>query len=163
MAVLVGKPAPDFRCPAVLGDGAMVDAFHLADTIRGQYALLFFYPQDFSSHFASELIELDQRMPAFAARGIQVVSVSVDSHNTHQAWRNTPVAKGGIGPVQFTMAADITREITRLYDVGSDSGMAYRGAFVIDRRGMVRSQVVNDMPLDRNLDDLLRLFDALHS
>jgi peroxiredoxin (alkyl hydroperoxide reductase subunit C) len=161
MAVLVGKPAPDFICPAVLGSGEIVDRFHFAAAIRDRYALLFFYPLDFTFVCPSELIALDHRMADFRARGVEVVAVSVDSHYTHNAWRNTPVADGGIGPVQYTLAADLTREIARDYDVQTDGGVALRGAFLIDPRGVVRSQVVNDLPLGRNIDELLRLVDAL--
>lgn len=161
MAVLVGKPAPDFICPAVLGSGEIADRFHFAAAIRDRYALLFFYPLDFTFVCPSELIALDHRMADFRARGVEVVAVSVDSHYTHNAWRNTPVADGGIGPVQYTLAADLTREIARDYDVQTDGGVALRGAFLIDPRGVVRSQVVNDLPLGRNIDELLRLVDAL--
>lgn len=161
MAVLVGKPAPDFICPAVLGSGEIVDRFHFGAAIRDRYALLFFYPLDFTFVCPSELIALDHRMADFRARGVEVVAVSVDSHYTHNAWRNTPVADGGIGPVQYTLAADLTREIARDYDVQNDGGVALRGAFLIDPRGVVRSQVVNDLPLGRNIDELLRLVDAL--
>lgn len=161
MAVLVGRPAPDFTCPAVLGNGEIVGNFHFADAIRGKYALLFFYPLDFTFVCPSELIALDHRMAEFRARGVEVVSVSVDSHFTHNAWRNTAVNDGGIGKVQYTMAADLTRQIARDYDVQTDGGVAYRGAFLIDPQGVVRSQIVNDLPLGRNIDELLRLFDAL--
>jgi peroxiredoxin (alkyl hydroperoxide reductase subunit C) len=161
MAVLVGKPAPDFHCPAVLGNGDIVGDFHLASAIRGKYALLFFYPLDFTFVCPSELIALDHRMPDFSARGVEVISVSIDSHFTHNAWRNTAIADGGIGRVQYTMAADLTQQIARDYDVQTDGGVAYRGAFLIDPKGVVRSQIVNDLPLGRNIDELLRLIDAL--
>ena len=161
MAVLVGKPAPDFRCPAVLGNGQIVSDFHLASAIRGKYALVFFYPLDFTFVCPSELIALDHRMNEFSARGVEVVSVSIDSHFTHNAWRNTAIENGGIGAVRYTMAADLTQQIARDYDVQSDGGVAYRGAFLIDPNGVVRSQVVNDLPLGRNIDELLRLIDAL--
>lgn len=161
MAVLVGKPAPDFSCPAVLGNGEIVNDFHLATAIRGKYALLFFYPLDFTFVCPSELIALDHRMADFAARGVEVISVSIDSHFTHNAWRNTAIENGGIGAVKYTMAADLTQQIARDYDVQTDGGVAYRGAFLIDPKGVVRSQIVNDMPLGRNIDELLRLVDAL--
>lgn len=161
MAVLVGKPAPDFSCPAVLGSGEIVSDFHLATAIRGKYALLFFYPLDFTFVCPSELIALDHRMADFAARGVEVISISIDSHFTHNAWRNTAIENGGIGPVKYTMAADLTQQIARAYDVQTDGGVAYRGAFLIDPQGIVRSQIVNDLPLGRNIDELLRLVDAL--
>jgi len=161
MAVLVGKPAPDFHCAAVLGSGEIVGDFHLASAIRDKYALLFFYPLDFTFVCPSELIALDHRMAEFTARGVEVISVSIDSHFTHNAWRNTAIENGGIGPVKYTMAADLTQQIARDYDVQTDGGVAYRGAFLIDQKGVVRSQIVNDLPLGRNMDELLRLIDAL--
>lgn len=161
MAVLVGKPAPDFHCPAVSGNGEIIGDFHLASAIRNKYALLFFYPLDFTFVCPSELIALDHRMTEFTARGVEVISVSIDSHFTHNAWRNTAIENGGIGAVKYTMAADLTQQIARSYDVQTDGGVAYRGAFIIDPKGVVRSQIVNDLPLGRNIDELLRLFDAL--
>lgn len=161
MGVLVGKKAPDFTVPAVLGDGSIVDAFSFSEAIRGKYGLLFFYPLDFTFVCPSELIALDHRIDAFRERGVEVVGVSIDSHFTHNAWRNTPVAEGGIGPVRYTLAADMTHGICQSYDVESEGGVAFRGAFLIDKNGLVRSQIVNDLPLGRNMDELLRLIDAL--
>ncbi|QRY81852.1 peroxiredoxin [Pseudomonas sp. PDNC002] len=161
MSVLVGKKAPDFNVAAVLGTGEIVDSFVLFDAIKGKYGLLFFYPLDFAFVCPTELIALDHRIPDFQARNVEVIAVSIDSHFTHNAWRSIPVEKGGIGPVTFTLAADITHEIAKAYDVESEGGVALRGAFLIDKGGMVRSQVVNDLPLGRNLDELLRLVDAL--
>lgn len=161
MGVLVGKKAPDFTVPAVLGDGSIVDAFSFSEAIRGKYGLLFFYPLDFTFVCPSELIALDHRIEAFRERGVEVVGVSIDSHFTHNAWRNTPVAEGGIGPVRYTLAADMTHGICQSYDVESEGGVAFRGAFLIDKNGLVRSQIVNDLPLGRNMDELLRLIDAL--
>ena len=161
MAVLVGKQAPDFTVPAVLGNGEIVEAYTLSEEIRGKYALLFFYPLDFTFVCPSELIALDHRMDSFKERGVEVIGVSIDSHFTHNAWRNTPVDKGGIGQVKYTLAADITHEICKAYDVESEGGVAFRGAFLIDKEGNVRSQIVNDLPLGRNMDELIRLVDAL--
>jgi len=163
MAVLVGKPAADFTCPAIMPDGSLAPAFHFAEAIGGQYALLFFYPLDFSALCPAELIALDKHIAAFTERKVAVVAVSIDSHCSHQAWRNTPVAQGGIGPVRFTLASDLTQQICRDYDVQSPAGMAYRAAFIIDPRGVVRSQLVNDLPLSRNIGELLRTIDALQS
>ena len=161
MGVLVGKPAPDFTVPAVLGDGSIVDEFTLSEAIKGKYGLVFFYPLDFTFVCPSELIALDHRMDAFKERGVEVISVSIDSHFTHNAWRNTAINDGGIGPVKYTMAADMIHQISQAYDVESEGGMAFRGAFLIDNKGVVRSQVINDLPLGRNIDELVRLVDAL--
>lgn len=161
MAVLVGKPAPDFTVPAVLASGELVEEFSLSAALKGQYGLLFFYPLDFTFVCPSELIALDHRMPEFRARQVAVVAISIDSHFTHHAWRNTPVAAGGIGPVQYVMAADIKHEVAQAYDVENHEGVALRGAFLIDRDGIVRAQIVNDLPLGRSIDELLRLVDAL--
>lgn len=161
MSVLVGKKAPDFTVPAVLGNGEIVDSFNLASAIKGKYGLVFFYPLDFTFVCPSELIALDNRIPDFQARNVEVIGVSIDSHFTHNAWRNTPVNNGGIGQVKYTLAADMTHEICKAYDVESEGGVAFRGAFLIDTNGVVRSQIVNDLPLGRNMDELLRLVDAL--
>jgi len=161
MGVLVGKQAPDFTVPAVKGDGTIVDNFNLKEAINGKYGLVFFYPLDFTFVCPSELIALDHRMDAFAERGVEVIGVSIDSHFTHNAWRNTPVNEGGIGQVKYTLAADMTHEICKAYDVESEGGVAFRGAFLIDKEGNVRSQIVNDLPLGRNMDELIRLVDAL--
>ena len=161
MSVLVGKQAPDFTVPAVLGNGEIVDSFTLSSAIKGKYGLVFFYPLDFTFVCPSELIALDNRMSDFKARNVEVIAVSIDSHFTHNAWRNTPVNNGGIGQVRYTMAADIKQEIMKAYDVQSADGVAFRGAFLIDDKGVVRSQIINDLPLGRNIEELVRLVDAL--
>ena len=161
MSVLVGKQAPDFTVAAVLGNGEIVEDFNLASAIKGKYGLVFFYPLDFTFVCPSELIALDHRIPDFQARNVEVIGVSIDSHFTHNAWRNTPINAGGIGQVKYTLAADITHEICKAYDVEAAGGVAYRGAFLIDLNGVVRAQIVNDLPLGRSMDELLRLVDAL--
>ena len=161
MSVLVGKKAPDFTVPAVLGDGSIVDEFTLSEAIKGKYGLVFFYPLDFTFVCPSELIALDHRMDQFKSLGVEVIGVSIDSHFTHNAWRNTPVNEGGIGPVKYTLAADMAHDICKAYDVESEGGVAFRGAFLIDKEGNVRSQIVNDLPLGRNMDELIRLVEAL--
>jgi peroxiredoxin (alkyl hydroperoxide reductase subunit C) len=161
MAVLVGKPAPDFNVAAVLGTGEIVDSYQFSEASKGKYALVFFYPLDFTFVCPSELIALDNKMPEFTARNVEVVGVSIDSQFTHNAWRNTPVDQGGIGPVKYTLAADVKHDIAQAYDVESAGGVAFRGAFIIDTNGIVRSQIVNDLPLGRNMDELLRIIDAL--
>ncbi len=161
MGVLVGKKAPDFTVPAVLADGTIVDEYNFAEAIKGQYGLVFFYPLDFTFVCPSELIALDHRIEQFKEKGVEVVGVSIDSHFSHNAWRNTPVDKGGIGQVGYTLAADMRHDIAKAYDVESEGGVAFRGAFLIDKEGTVRAQIVNDLPLGRNIDELLRLVDAL--
>src|SRR3990167_5576238 len=150
MSVLVGRKAPDFTVPAVLGSGEIIDKFNLYDNIKGKYGLVFFYPLDFTFVCPSELIALHHRMSEFSSRGVEVVAVSIDSHFTHNAYRNTPVEQGGIGPVGYTLAADMTHAICQAYGVEHPvAGVAFRGAFVIDNHGMVRSQIVNDLPIGR--------------
>lgn len=161
MSVLVGKQAPDFTVPAVLADGQIVDAFSFSEATRGKYAVVFFYPLDFTFVCPSELIAFDHRIDEFKSRGVEVIGVSIDSHFTHNAWRNTPVNQGGIGAVRYTLAADISHSICKDYDVESAIGVAFRGSFLIDKNGMVRHQVVNDLPLGRNVDEMLRMIDAL--
>ena len=161
MGVLVGKPAPDFTAAAVLGNGEIVDEFNLASAIKGKKAVVFFYPLDFTFVCPSELIAFDHRVEEFQKRNVEVIGVSIDSQFTHNAWRNTPVDQGGIGPVKYTLAADVKHEICKAYDVESEGGVAFRGSFLIDEDGVVRHQVVNDLPLGRNVDEILRMVDAL--
>ncbi|MAC47674.1 MAG: alkyl hydroperoxide reductase [Oceanospirillum sp.] len=161
MGVLVGKKAPNFTAAAVLGNGEIVDNYNLTEALKGKYGLVFFYPLDFTFVCPSELIALDHRMEEFKARNVEVVAVSIDSQFSHNAWRNTPINEGGIGPVKYTLVADVKHEICQAYDVEHDAGVAFRGAFLIDQEGNVRSQIVNDLPLGRNMDELLRLVDAL--
>lgn len=161
MGVLVGKQAPDFTTAAVLGDGSIVDSYNFKEATKGKYAIVFFYPLDFTFVCPSELIALDHRIDAFKALNVEVVGVSIDSHFTHNAWRNTSVDDGGIGQVKYTLVADMKHDICKAYDVESEGGVAFRGAFIIDQEGNVRSQIVNDLPLGRNMDELIRLVEAL--
>ncbi|WP_372598587.1 peroxiredoxin [Amphritea sp.] len=161
MGVLVGKQAPDFTAPAVLGNGDIVDAFTLSEATKGKKAVVFFYPLDFTFVCPSELLAFDHRIEEFKKRNVEVIGVSIDSHFSHNAWRNTPVNEGGIGPVNYTLVADMTHSICKSYDVESEGGVAYRGSFLIDEDGQVRHQVVNDLPLGRNVDEMLRMVDAL--
>ena len=135
MSVLVGKQAPDFTVPAVLGDGTIVDEYNFSEATKGKYALVFFYPLDFTFVCPSELIALDKRMATFSELGVEVISVSIDSHFTHNAWRNTAIDNGGIGAVKYTMAADVSHAICKAYDVETAGGVALRGAFLIDKEG----------------------------
>ena len=162
MSVLVGKQAPDFTTSAVLGNGEIVENYTLSEAIKGQYGLVFFYPLDFTFVCPSELIALDHRVAQFKELGVEVIAVSIDSHFSHAAWRNTEINNGGIGQVAYTMVADISHDITKAYDVeSSEGGPALRGAFIIDKNGVVRSQIVNDLPLGRNIDEIIRTVEAL--
>lgn len=162
MGVLVGRKAPDFTAPAVLGDGSIVDEFNFAEATKGKETVVFFYPLDFTFVCPSELIAFDHRLAEFTKRGVEVIGVSIDSHFTHNAWRNTPINEGGIGPVKYALVADITHSICQAYDVEHpEAGVAFRGSFLIDKEGNVRHQVVNDLPLGRNVDEMLRMVDAL--
>jgi peroxiredoxin (alkyl hydroperoxide reductase subunit C) len=162
MSVLVGRQAPDFIAPAVLGTGEIVNEFHFSKAVKGKYAVLVFYPLDFTFVCPSELIALDHRVKDLQAQGVEVLAVSIDSHFTHNAWRNTPINNGGIGQVKYTMVADISHKIMNDYGVAHPDGVAFRATFLIDRNGMVRHQVVNDLPLGRNMDEIGRMVDALH-
>ncbi|MEW7998254.1 MAG: peroxiredoxin [Candidatus Thiodiazotropha endolucinida] len=162
MGVLVGREAPDFIAAAVLGDGTIIDEFNFRQRIKDKYAVLFFYPLDFTFVCPSELIAFDHRLDEFKKRNVEVVGCSIDSHYTHNAWRNTPVNDGGIGPVGYPLVADLNHAICKAYDVETPDGKAaYRGSFLIDKEGIVRHQVVNDLPLGRNIDEMLRMIDAL--
>ncbi|HEC86114.1 MAG: peroxiredoxin [Candidatus Parabeggiatoa sp. nov. 2] len=162
MGVLVGRSAPDFTAPAVLGSGEIVDKYNFKDAVKGKYAVVFFYPLDFTFVCPTELIAFDKRLGAFKERNVEVVGVSVDSHFVHNAWRNTPVDKGGIGAVGYTLVADLTHGIAKAYDVETPNGaVSFRGSFLIDKEGNVRHQVVNDLPLGRNVDEMIRMVDAL--
>ena len=160
MSVLVTQQAPGFTAPAVMPDGTIKDDFTLSD-LRGKYVVLFFWPLDFTFVCPTEIVAHDHRMAQFRERGVEVVGVSIDSQFTHFTWRNTPVAEGGIGPVQFPMVADIKHAITRAYGVEHPDGVALRASFLIDKNGIVQHQVVNNLPLGRNVDEMLRVVDAL--
>jgi peroxiredoxin 2/4 len=162
MANLIGKKAPDFTTAAVLANGSIKNDFNLSEAIKGKYGLVFFYPLDFTFVCPSELIALDHRMQQFKTLNVEVIAVSIDSQFTHNAWRNTPIDQGGIGAVSYTLAADVKHEICQAYGVEHpEAGVALRGAFIIDKNGIVRAQLLNDLPLGRSIDELIRLFDAL--
>ncbi len=160
MSVLVGKEAPDFTATAVMADGSFKEDFKLSDH-RGKYVVLFFYPLDFTFVCPSELIAFDHRMAEFEKRGVEVIGCSIDSHFTHLAWRNTEINNGGIGPVKYPLVADLTKNIARDYDVLLGEAVSLRGSFLIDKDGVVQHQVVNNLPLGRNIDEMLRMIDAL--
>ncbi len=161
MCVLVGKQAPNFTAAAVMPDGTIKGDFSLAD-FEGKYVVLFFYPLDFTFVCPTELIAFSHRITDFESRGVQVIGCSIDSQFTHAAWRNTPIEDGGIGAVTYPLVADVKHEICKAYDVEFEAaGVAFRGSFLIDKSGVVRHQVVNDLPLGRNVDEMLRMVDAL--
>jgi peroxiredoxin (alkyl hydroperoxide reductase subunit C) len=162
MSVLVGKAAPDFTAAAVMADGSINDKFNLLSHIKNKIGVLFFYPLDFTFVCPSEIIAFHNRVDEFKTRGAEVIGCSVDSHFTHAAWRNTPIEKGGIGAVKFPLVADLTKQIARDYDVLVNDAVAFRGTFMIDKKGVVRHQLVNDLPLGRNVDEALRMVDALN-
>ena len=160
--VLVTRQAPDFTCAAVLGNGEIVNNFNFKKHINGKVAVLFFYPLDFTFVCPSELIAFDHRYEEFKKRGVEVVGVSIDSEFTHNAWRNTPTENGGIGAVKYALAADVKHDIAKAYGIEHpEAGVALRASFLIDKNGVVRHQVVNDLPLGRNIDEMLRMVDAL--
>jgi alkyl hydroperoxide reductase subunit AhpC len=159
MAVLVTKPAPDFKADAVLKDGSF-GSISLSQ-FRGKYVLLFFYPLDFTFVCPTEIIAFSDRVKDFEALGVEVIGVSVDSHFSHLAWRNTPRTQGGIGPIAYSLVADLNKQIARDYDVLLNDAVALRGLFLIDKNGVVRHQVVNDLPLGRSVDEALRMVKAL--
>lgn len=173
MTVLVGKSAPDFTATAVMPDNSFSDNFNLLThlgikkdasgkvTKKGKLGVLFFWPLNFTFVCPSEIIAFNNRIKEFKLRKTEVIGVSVDSHFTHLAWKQTPVEKGGIGDIQFPMVADLTKSISRSYDVLTGDAIAYRGTFLIDGNGIVRHQVINDLPLGRNVDEALRMVDAL--
>jgi len=162
MAVLVGKPAPDFTANAVMPDGSFKNDFKMSDFKGKKAVVLFFYPLDFTFVCPTELIAFDHRLAEFEKRGVQVIGCSVDSHFSHLQWRNTGTEAGGIGPVKYPLVADLTKNIARDYDVLLEAaGVALRGSFLIDKNGVVQHQVVNNLPLGRNIDEMLRMVDAL--
>ena len=162
MTVLVGRQAPEFVAPAVLADGTIVEDFALQAAIKDKYAVIVFYPLDFTFVCPSELIALDHRVAKLKELGVEVMAVSIDSHFTHNAWRNTPINQGGIGALQYTLVADMNHQIVQSYGVEHpEDGVALRGTFLLDKNGVVRHQVVNDLPLGRNMDEIIRMVEAL--
>jgi len=161
MCTLVTKKAPDFTANAVLGDNTIVSDFNLYKNIGDKGAVVFFYPLDFTFVCPSELIAFNHRLKEFHDRGINVIGVSIDSHFTHLAWKNTPVEKGGIGKVGYPLVADLDKSIATNFGVLLGAGIALRGSFLLDKDGTVRHAVINDLPLGRNIDEMLRVVDAM--
>lgn len=159
--MLVTKPAPDFTAKAVLADGSIVDNFKLSENFGSKGTVLFFYPLDFTFVCPSEIIAFSHRIEEFKARGVNVIGVSVDSQYSHFAWRETPVNSGGIGRIKYPLVADLTKQISRDYDVLFGESVALRGSFLIDAKGIIRHAVINDLPLGRNIDEMIRMVDAM--
>ena len=159
MCSLVTRGAPDFTAQAVMPDNTFAEL--TLSSYRGKYVVLFFYPLDFTFVCPSEIIAFDKALGQFQEKNAEVIGVSVDSHFSHLAWKNTPVEKGGIGQVQYPLVADLTKSISRDYGVLFDGSVALRGLFLIDKEGVVRHSLVNDLPLGRNVDEALRTLDAL--
>jgi len=159
MSYLVTKPAPDFATQAVMPDNSFAE-LKLSD-FRDRYVVLFFYPLDFTFVCPSEIIAFNKALPRFQEKGAEVIGVSVDSHFTHWAWKNTPPDQGGIGQINYPLVADLNKNISRSYGVLVDDSVALRGLFLIDKAGIIRHAVVNDLPLGRNVDEALRMLDAL--
>lgn len=159
MSVLVGKPAPDFKATTVMPDGSFKDV-SMSD-YKGQYVILFFYPLDFTFVCPTEIIAFSDRAKEFSDAGVQLLGCSIDSHFSHLAWRNTPRKDGGLGDIAYPLIADLNKQIAADYDVLLPDGIALRGLFLVDKEGVVRHQVVNDLPLGRSVDEALRMVQAL--
>ncbi|WWO99251.1 MAG: peroxiredoxin C [Candidatus Dasytiphilus stammeri] len=160
--VLVSQQAPDFTASAILGNGEIVDKFNFKEYIDGCVSVLFFWPMDFTFVCPSELIAFDKRYSKFQKRNVKILGVSIDTVFVHKAWRQTPINLGGIGPVKYPMVADVKHEIQKAYGIEHpEIGVAQRGSFLIDKKGIIRHLVVNDLPLGRNIDEMLRMIDAL--
>jgi peroxiredoxin (alkyl hydroperoxide reductase subunit C) len=160
--MLVTKKAPDFTAVTVMGNNEIKEDFNLYENFGEKGTVLFFYPLDFTFVCPSEIIAFDHRLEEFKNRGINVIGISVDSQFSHFAWKNTPINQGGIGQVKFPLVADLNKQISKDYDVLLDAGIALRGSFLIDANGTVRHAVINDLPLGRNIDEMLRMIDAMH-
>jgi peroxiredoxin 2/4 len=159
MCTLVTKEAPDFAAQAVMPDNSFAEV--KLSSYRGKYVVLFFYPLDFTFVCPSEIIAFDAALAKFQKKNTQVLGCSVDSHFTHLAWKNTPRKQGGIGPIQYPLVADLNKQISRDYGVLLDAGIALRGLFLIDKAGVVRHALINDLPIGRSVDEAIRVLDAL--
>jgi peroxiredoxin (alkyl hydroperoxide reductase subunit C) len=160
MSLLVTQPAPDFTATAVMPDNTFKENFSLSD-FRGKYVLLFFYPLNFTFVCPSEILAFNKAVKEFEDNNCQLIGISIDSHFSHLAWKKTKINDGGIGNIQYPLVADLDKSISRDYEVLLDAGIALRGLFLIDKDGIVRHQVVNDLPLGRNVNEALRILHAL--
>jgi peroxiredoxin (alkyl hydroperoxide reductase subunit C) len=161
MSVLVGKEAPNFVAKAVMPDNQINENFELHKYLNGKIGVLFFWPLDFTFVCPSEIISFNNHLGEFSERGVKVIGVSVDSHFTHLAWKNVSENKGGVGDIKFPMVSDLTKSISRDYDVLIGESVALRGTFIIDQDLIIRHQLINDLPLGRNTQETIRMVDAL--
>jgi peroxiredoxin (alkyl hydroperoxide reductase subunit C) len=159
--VMIGGRAPDFTANAVMPNNDINNKFNLHEYLEGHYGVVFFYPLDFTFVCPTEILTFSKEHGEFSKRGARVVGISIDSHFTHLAWKNTPVKNGGIGNINYPLVADLTKQICKDYGVLAPAGIAYRGTFLIDKNGVVRHQIINDLPLGRNINDTIRTLDAL--
>lgn len=159
---LVATLAPDFFAPAVMHDGKIITNFNFSEYVSNKYSVIFFWPMDFTFVCPSEIISFNKRHEAFKKRKVKIIGISCDSVFVHNAWRNTPISKGGIGKINYPMVSDIKKEIQKKYDVEHPNlGVSLRASFLIDKNRIIRHQVVNDLPLGRNIDEMIRTIDAL--
>lgn len=158
---LVSYAAPDFTAPAVMIDNSVKEDFNLKSYLKNSYGLIFFYPADFTFVCPTELIAHNNRIKEFEKRNVKIVGISVDSIYAHIAWKNMPLEKGGIGNLQFPLISDINKNISQNYRVLNQEGLALRASFILDSKGIIRHQLVNDLPVGRNADETLRIIDAL--
>lgn len=159
-SIFVSKLAPDFTAKAVMMDNQIQNDFNLQSYLKNSRGIIFFYPLDFTFVCPSEIIAFHNHIADFSARKTKIVGISVDSHFSHIAWKNTPYNKGGIGRIQFPLVSDLNKDIAKSYNVLNDDGIAMRGTFFIDENFILRHMIVNDLPLGRNVDEALRIIDA---
>lgn len=159
--ILVSRQAPDFTATAVIKNNKFIENFNFKENTLGKYVFLFFWPMDFTFVCPSEIIAINNRYEEFKKRKVEIIGVSIDSHFVHLAWKNTPIEKGGIGNIKYPIIADVKHEIQQSYGIEHpDLGISLRASFFIDNNGVVRHQIVNDLPLGRNIDEIIRIIDA---
>ena len=161
MNPFIGKSAPDFEAKVVMPDNSIVAEFNLKKYLKGHKGIVFFYPLDFTFVCPSEIIAFNNRLGEFSIRNTKIVAISVDSHFSHHAWKAMPVNKGGIGNIQFPLVSDLKKEISTAYNVLNEDGISYRATFLIDEQFNIRHYLINDLPLGRNVDETIRMIDAL--
>ncbi len=161
MNPFIGKSAPDFEAKVVMQDNSIVAEFNLKKYLKGHKGIVFFYPLDFTFVCPSEIIAFNNRLGEFSVRNTKIVAISVDSHFSHHAWKAMPVNKGGIGNIQFPLVSDLKKEISTAYNVLNEDGISYRATFLIDEQFNIRHYLINDLPLGRNVDETIRMIDAL--